>query len=339
MGVKITTWVARCFWIPTSSIFHDHFVLVVKKGGQGALAEPVVIRVFCWRHRHASAGGGRPACVLTSCPGWPRRRAHWFVDGRPNQRPTQAVGAEADRLAEKPDRARRRPGIYLGPAWQLIDQMRPARPALERDNGSRPAEVLPPGGRASARGGAWRRHRPSPTIRPRRARVVSRAGRRPSARPCPGRHQWRRCRAQARARQASGVGDLARRLVALGDLAPATARLASRYEGEVVAGPAGLARHGLAADGDRPRDRRPAGGVTGAPGAPDRAGSRTPAWTPVPAGAAEHRGECPSSCCGPTRWRGAATLALQMRAIVGKGTDTRTPLFAEDMRSSSSALY
>ena len=30
--------------------------------------------------------------------------------------------------------------------------------------------------------------------------------------------------------------------------------------------------------------------------------------------------------------RGAATLALQMRVIVGKALDTRTPLFAEDMR-------
>jgi murein L,D-transpeptidase YcbB/YkuD len=131
----------------------------------------------------------------------------------------------------------------------------------------------------------------------------------------------------------AGVGDLARRLVALGDL-PATARLASRYEGEVVAVRAFQARHGLAADGVIGRET-----VAQLEVSPARRvrqivlGLERLRWTP--------RLRAPRSIVvnvpefmlrAYTLERGAATLALQMRVIVGKALDTRTPLFAEDMR-------
>ncbi|WP_298595774.1 L,D-transpeptidase family protein [Zoogloea sp.] len=132
----------------------------------------------------------------------------------------------------------------------------------------------------------------------------------------------------------AGVGDLARRLVALGDL-PASARLPGRYEGEVVAGlRAFQARHGLAADGVIGRatlaqlEVSPAHRVRQI-----ELGLERLRWTPRLRAPRSIVVNVPEFMLRAYTLEGRrATLALQMRVIVGKALDTRTPLFAEDMR-------
>ena len=132
----------------------------------------------------------------------------------------------------------------------------------------------------------------------------------------------------------AGVGDLARRLVALGDL-PATARLASRYEGEVVvAVRAFQARHGLAADGVIGRETLAQLEVSPARRVRQIVlGLERLRWTPRLRAPRSIVVNVPEFMLRAYAVDGyTATLALQMRVIVGKSLDTRTPLFAEDMR-------
>ena len=132
----------------------------------------------------------------------------------------------------------------------------------------------------------------------------------------------------------AGVGDLARRLVALGDL-PATARLASRYEGELVAGVRAFqARHGLVADGVIGRETLARLEVSPAQRVRQIVlGLERLRWTPRLRGPRTIVVNVPEFMLrGYALHDGVAEQRLQMRVIVGKALDTRTPLIAEDMR-------
>ena len=122
--------------------------------------------------------------------------------------------------------------------------------------------------------------------------------------------------------------------MALGDL-PATARLASRYEGEVVvAVRAFQARHGLAADGVIGRETLARLEVSPARRVRQIVlGLERLRWTPRLRAPRSIVVNVPEFMLRAYAVDGyTATLALQMRVIVGKALDTRTPLFAEDMR-------
>ncbi len=327
---------------------------------------------LCWRSSCVSRLGlGGLLCVLTSWAVAQDEGFAWIADGRPNQEAHQAVsillGAAADGLepddygaggleqalaeaeAEALDAAGQRAleaALTRAMTRYLADlhggrvDLRVIQPGqrFERDNGFAPAEVLQAALAAGRLPEAVREAAPAQPDYPGLRRALGwyrelaedplRGGlwQTPLA-PLPGRklepgQAW------------AGVGDLARRLVALGDL-PATARLASRYEGEVVAGlRAFQARHGLAADGVIGRETVAQLEVSPAHRMRQIVlGLERLRWTP--------RLRAPRSIVvnvpefmlrAYTLERGAATLALQMRVIVGKALDTRTPLFAEDMR-------
>lgn len=325
---------------------------------------------LCWRSSCVSRLGlGGLLCVLTSWAVAQDEGFAWLADGRPNQEAHQAVsillGAAADGLepddygaggleqalaeAEALDAAGQRAleaALTRAMTRYLADlhggrvDLRVIQPGqrFERDNGFAPAEVLQAALAAGRLPEAVREAAPAQPDYPGLRRALGwyrelaedplRGGlwQTPLA-PLPGRklepgQAW------------AGVGDLARRLVALGDL-PATARLASRYEGDVVvAVRAFQARHGLAADGVIGRETVAQLEVSPAHRMRQIVlGLERLRWTP--------RLRAPRSIVvnvpefmlrAYTLERGAATLALQMRVIVGKALDTRTPLFAEDMR-------
>ncbi|MBL8435652.1 MAG: L,D-transpeptidase family protein [Zoogloea sp.] len=293
----------------------------------------------------------------------------WFADGRPSEAAYQALGfllaAEADGLApadyDADGLARQLAGAEAFDAVGLraldaaltramrryladlhggrIDQMSTqAGQQLERDEGFDPAGLLraalAAGRLADAVHGAAPAQPDYPGLR--RALGMYREIAEDPLRgglwaaplpPLPGRklepgQAW------------AGVGDLARRLVALGDL-PARARLPGRYEGEVVAGlRAFQARHGLAADGVIGRatlvqlEVAPARRVHQIELSLERL-----RWTPRLRAPRSIVVNVPEFMLRAYTVEGRrATLALQMRVIVGKALDTRTPLFAEDMR-------
>ncbi|WER48187.1 L,D-transpeptidase family protein [Cupriavidus sp. WKF15] len=132
----------------------------------------------------------------------------------------------------------------------------------------------------------------------------------------------------------SGVAELARRLQALGDMA-AGAPVPHRYAGAVVDGvKAFQARHGLEADG-----------VIGAgtlaqlntpPAARVRQIELTMErlrWTPLADGPRVIVVNIPEFMLRAYEYNaGKLDIKLEMKVIVGKALDTRTPLFKEDMR-------
>ena len=328
---------------------------------------------FSWLRRHWRRAGrlalGGLFCTLTSWAAAQDEGLVWFADGRPNEAAHQAVtilqGAAADGLE---------PGDYgadglersLGMAEALdADGQRALDAALtraveryladlhsgrvapraiqagqrfERDNGFAPAEVL----RAALAAGrlpeavsdAAPAHADYPGLRRalgwyrELAEDPLRGGLwRAPLPPLPGRklepgQAW------------AGAGDLARRLVALGDL-PATARLESRYEGAVVVAlRAFQARHGLAADGVVGRETFAQLEVSPVRRARQIAlGLERLRWTPRLRAPRSIVVNVPEFVLRAYAVEGgAAVLQLQMRVIVGKALDTRTPQIAEDMR-------
>jgi murein L,D-transpeptidase YcbB/YkuD len=141
----------------------------------------------------------------------------------------------------------------------------------------------------------------------------------------------------------SGMALLADRLVVLGDLpAPAAAPAPTRYDGLLVDGVKSFQqRHGLAADG-----------VIGAatlaqlqvpPGARARQIELTLErlrWTPLLAGPRMIVVNIPEFVLRAYAVQGGRIeVQREMKVIVGKAYDTRTPVFAEDMRSIEFSPY
>ncbi|ODV42130.1 peptidase [Cupriavidus sp. UYMMa02A] len=132
----------------------------------------------------------------------------------------------------------------------------------------------------------------------------------------------------------SGLAELARRLQVLGDM-PADATVPKRYSGAVLGGvKAFQARHGLEADG-----------VIGAgtlaqlnttPAARVRQIELTMErlrWTPLTDGPRVIVVNIPEFMLRAYEYNaGKLDIKLEMKVIVGKALDTRTPLFKEDMR-------
>lgn len=132
----------------------------------------------------------------------------------------------------------------------------------------------------------------------------------------------------------AGLDRLHQRLVVLGDL-PATTPLPPRYEGALVAGiQAFQQRHGLAADGVIGKATLAALAVT--PAARSRQIVLTMErlrWTPLQQAQRMIVVNVPEFVLRAYAVKdGQIELRAQMKVIVGKALDTRTPLFAEDMR-------
>lgn len=132
----------------------------------------------------------------------------------------------------------------------------------------------------------------------------------------------------------AGTSLLAERLMALGDL-PATTPLPQRYEGAVVDGVRAFqARHGLAADGVIGRetlvqlDLSPAARVRQIGLNLERL-----RWTPLMKGPRMIVVNVPEFVLRAYELQGGVpAVKVRMKVIVGKALDTRTPIFAEEMR-------
>lgn len=132
----------------------------------------------------------------------------------------------------------------------------------------------------------------------------------------------------------SGVPALAARLAALGDMAP-QASPSSRYDGAVVEGvKAFQVRHGIAPDGVLGQDTLARLEVP--PAARVRQiglNLERLRWTPLLQASRMIFVNVPEFVLRAYSVEGSTvTVRQQMKVIVGKALDTRTPLFAEDMR-------
>ncbi|CAG2135415.1 hypothetical protein LMG31506_01543 [Cupriavidus yeoncheonensis] len=132
----------------------------------------------------------------------------------------------------------------------------------------------------------------------------------------------------------SGIAELARRLQALGDMA-ADARVPRRYAGAVVDGvKAFQSRHALEADGTI------GAGTLAQLNTPPAARVRQIEltmerlrWTPLAEGPRVIVVNIPEFMLRAYEYNdGKLDIKLEMKVIVGKALDTRTPLFKEDMR-------
>ena len=132
----------------------------------------------------------------------------------------------------------------------------------------------------------------------------------------------------------SGSEMLARRLMALGDLPPTTP-LPQRYDGAVVQGmKAFQARHGLVQDGVIGRDSLAQLEVSPALRVRQIGlNLERLRWTPLLQARRMIVVNVPEFVLRAYAWRdGAVEEKAQMKVIVGKALDTRTPIFSEDMR-------
>ncbi len=131
----------------------------------------------------------------------------------------------------------------------------------------------------------------------------------------------------------AGVPLLAARLAALGDMPATTA--GARYDGAVVEGvKAFQARHGLLADGVIGRDTLAQLAVSPAERVRQiGVNLERLRWTPQQRAARMIVVNVPEFALrGYAQEDGQPKAKVQMKVIVGKSLDTRTPLFAEDMR-------